>query len=385
MNSALSNMHALALTAPNKMEGVSIPVPTVKPHQVLVTIGGVGLCGTDFHIYEGHANYNTDASGRPIPLDVQPLILGHEFCGTVAEVGSAVTDLKVGDRVSVDQGFNCHTLQRTELCEYCQTGDAHQCQYYREHGITGLQGALAEYVSIAAVNVIKAETDLTWAELAMVEPLSCITHSSQVLQQRAARYTFTGERRIENILVCGAGPAGLLFTQYLRNAIGFDGNIFVTEPHADRRALVESYGATATIDPINQDLVAAVNDLTHGERIHCLIESAGMASLYKQIPAIIRKQATIVMYGHGHHGVDLGVMNNIQFIEPTMIMPTGASGGFDADKRSSVYRQSLRLLSEGKINVSKFLTHQYAALDEVPRGFAQDRFGADYIKGVATF
>jgi L-iditol 2-dehydrogenase len=206
-----------------------------------------------------------------------------------------------------------------------------------------------------------------------------------VLQQRAARYTFTGERRIKNILICGAGPAGLLFTQYLRNVIGFDGNLFVTEPHADRRALAEGYGATATIDPINQDLVAAINELTHGERIHCLIESAGVAPLYKQIPAIIRKQATIVMYGHGHHGVDLGVMNNIQFIEPTMIMPTGASGGFDADKRSSVYRKSLNLLSEGKINVSKFLTHQYTALNDVPRGFAQDRFDASYIKGVATF
>ncbi len=378
-------MNALALTAPNQMEPTTIPVPTVHPHEVLVKIGGVGLCGTDFHIYEGHANYHTDASGRPIPLDVHPLILGHEFCGTIAEIGSSVTDLKVGDRVSVDQGFNCHTLQRAELCEYCQTGDAHQCQYYREHGITGLQGALADYVSIAAVNVIKAETDLSWAELAMVEPLSCITHSSEVLRQRAARYTFTGERRIKNILICGAGPAGLLFTQYLRNVIGFDGNLFVTEPHADRRALAEGYGATATIDPLKQDLVAAIQDLTHGERIQCLIESAGVAQLYKQIPAIIRKQATIVMYGHGHHGVDLGVMNNIQFIEPTMIMPTGASGGFDEDKRSSAYRKSLRLLSEGKINVSKFLTHQYTALADVPRGFEKDRFDASYIKGVATF
>ena len=133
------------------------------------------------------------------------------------------------------------------------------------------------------------------------------------------------------------------------------------------------------------DVVAAVQELTHGERIHCLIESAGVAPLYKQIPALIRKQATIVMYGHGHHGVDLGVMNNIQFIEPTVIMPTGASGGFDADRRPSVYRRSLELLSAGKINVSKFLTHQYTALEDVPRGFERDRFEPGYIKGVATF
>ena len=200
-----------------------------------------------------------------------------------------------------------------------------------------------------------------------------------------ARYSFGGVRPIRNVLICGAGPAGLLFTQYLRNVIGFDGLLIVTEPNAQRRALVQGYGASTTIDPTQNDLVQAVQELTNGERIHCLIESAGVAQLFKQMPGLLRKQATVLLYGHGHHGVDLGVLNNVQFLEPTLVSPVGASGGFEADGRPSTYRKALRLLSNGQIKVSQFITHRYAPLDDVPRGFAQDRFAADYIKGVAVF
>ena len=111
-------MRVLALCAPEKMEVREMPVPEPRPHEILLKVGAVGLCGTDFHIYEGRANYNSDSSGRLIPLEEQALILGHEFCGTIAEVGSLVKDLKVGDRVAVDQGLNCHSRGLSDLCEY---------------------------------------------------------------------------------------------------------------------------------------------------------------------------------------------------------------------------------------------------------------------------
>ncbi|MEK7833460.1 MAG: alcohol dehydrogenase catalytic domain-containing protein [Acidobacteriota bacterium] len=386
-------MKALALIAPHKLEVREIATPTPQPTEALIRVGAVGLCGTDFHIFEGHANYRTDSTGRLIPLEEEALILGHEFCGVVEEVGSAVKDLKAGDWVVVDQGRNCLSRHKTELCEYCSTGDSHQCADYAEHGITGLQGGLAEFISVPAINSILIESELPMEQAALTEPLACITHSMNTVLKTPARYQFNSklvngekaaERPIKSILVCGVGPAGLLFTQYLRNVIGFDGLLMVTEPSEKRRRLAEEYGATG-IDPNAVDLVEAVNDLTKGERVNLLIESAGIAPLYKQIPGLIRKQATLVMYGHGHHGVDLGVMNNIQFIEPTLITPTGASGGFDSDGRPSVYRSSLELIASGKINVSKFITHHYHSLADVPAGFAQDHFGADFIKGVAVF
>jgi L-iditol 2-dehydrogenase len=380
-----AQMRVLALTAPSQLQVSTLALPTPRPHEVLLKVTGVGLCGTDFHIFEGRANYRTDEQGRLIPLAEAPLILGHEFCGTVVEAGSAVRDLRPGERVAVDQGWNCHSYGQAELCEYCATGNSHQCATYREHGITGLQGALAEYIAVPAINTLRLETDLPSDQCALVEPLGCIIHSSHMLRQAQARYTFGGDRPIRNLLVCGAGPAGLLFTQYLRKVIGYDGLLIVTEPSAQRRALALGYGASHAIDPTQSDLIEAVRELTQGERLHCLIESAGIGQLFKQMPALLRKQATVLLYGHGHHGVDLGVLNNVQFLEPTLVSPVGASGGFEADGRPSTYRQALTLLSNGQINVSQFITHRYTALDDVPRGFAQDRFRPDFIKGVAVF
>jgi L-iditol 2-dehydrogenase len=385
MSSKTQMMHALALYAPEKMELREVAAPEVGPRQILIRSGAIGLCGTDFHIYQGHANYNADDSGRLIPLEERPQILGHEFCGVVVETGAEVTDLKPGDRVVIDQGINCLSRAEAELCEYCATGHAHQCAKYKEHGITGLPGALADFVAAPAINAVRIESDLPLEQAAMTEPLACITHSCDMLMRAsaAARYTFGGERPIRSVLICGAGPAGLFFTQYLRNVIGYDGLLIVSEPSAIRRKIAADYGATV-IDPASVDLIEAVEDLTGGEKVQLLIEAAGVAQLFKQIPRLVRKQATMLLYGHGHHGVDLGVLNNIQFIEVTLVTPTGASGGFDADGRNSVYRKSLELISDGKINVSKFITHRYRSLESVTQAFTNDRLGADYIKGVAV-
>jgi L-iditol 2-dehydrogenase len=378
-------MRALTVSAPRRMELREIAAPEIGPTDILLKSGAVGLCGTDFHIYEGHANYNYDAAGRAIPFEERPQILGHEFCGVVVDAGSEVKDLKAGDRVVVDQGVNCRSRSEAALCEYCATGDSHQCARYEEHGITGLQGALADFVAVPAINAVKIESDLPLAQAALTEPLGCIIHSCETVMRTTARYTFGGKgnSEIRSVLICGAGPAGLLFTQYLRNVIGYDGLLLLTEPSAIRRQLAAEYGATV-IDPTSVDLIDAVEELTRGERIQLLIESAGVAQLFKQVPGLLRKQATMVLYGHGHHGVDLGVLNNIQFIETTFVAPTGASGGFDADGRPSVYRKSLELIGAGKINVSKFVTHLYPTLEAVPQAFASDRFGADYIKGVVV-
>jgi threonine dehydrogenase-like Zn-dependent dehydrogenase len=377
-------MQALIVTDAEKMELADIPQPPIKPHEVLVKVGAVGLCGTDFHIYEGRANYNTDAAGRVVPLAAEPQVLGHEFSGTVAEVGGAVADLKPGDRVFVDQGLNCSSRGRIEWCEYCATGNTHQCANYAEHGITGVQGALAEYIAVPAVNAVRIEGDLRTEQAALAEPLGCVAHASEMMQRTPARYTFGGERPVKSVLICGAGPAGLLFTQYLRNVVGYAGLLIVSEPNAGRRALAEGYGATVAVDPTAADLVAAVQDLTRGERIHCLIEAAGVASIFTQIPGLLRKQGTVLMYGHGHHGVDLGVMNNVQFLEPTLVAACGASGAIDPDGRPRTYRQALEMVSGGLIDVARFVTHRYRGLAEVPRAFARDRFAPDYIKGVAV-
>jgi L-iditol 2-dehydrogenase len=100
------------------------------------------------------------------------------------------------------------------------------------------------------------------------------------------------------------------------------------------------------------------------------------------MPALLRKQASVVLYGHGHHGEDLGVLNLVQFIEATLIAPTGASGAIDTDGKPLTYRRALKMLSDKRIDVSRFITNQYHKLADVPHGFSTDRHQADYIKGI---
>src|SRR5436853_3548874 len=166
-------MRACVLCDVARMEVRDVAAPRVGPRDVLVRVSSVGLCGTDIHIFAGHANYNTDARGQPVPFNVEPQILGHEISGEVVDTGAEVCDLQAGDRVVIDQGLNCISTARAAACEYCRTGDSHQCEFYREHGITGLQGGLAQFIAVPAVNCVRLESSLG-AEAAMTEPLGCI-------------------------------------------------------------------------------------------------------------------------------------------------------------------------------------------------------------------
>ena len=97
----------------------------------------------------------------------------------------------------------------------------------------------------------------------------------------------------------------------------------------------------------------------------------------------MRKQATLLLYGHGHEGVGMEVLNQVQWAEPTFVSPIGASGGFDADGRPAVYRRSLEMIEAGTIDVAPLVTHRYTGLDSVPRAFAGDHGEPGYVKGVA--
>jgi L-iditol 2-dehydrogenase len=210
-----------------------------------------------------------------------------------------------------------------------------------------------------------------------------VIHSCEVADRAFTRYRFGSESPVRSVLVVGAGPAGLLFTQYLRNVIGFEGLLIVSEPNAIRREIAAEFGA-AVVDPSVDDLVAAVADLTGGEKVHYLVDAAGNGAVFKQMPGLLRNQATLMFYGQGHHGTDLGVLNNIQFLEPSLLAPVGASGSLDPDGRPQTYRTALELLEDGRINVTRFITHRYPRLEDVPAVFAKDRFAPDYVKGLAV-
>ncbi|WP_094676724.1 zinc-binding dehydrogenase [Hydrocoleum sp. CS-953] len=381
-----STMQALVLCDIGKLEVRQVPKPQVASNQILLSSSAVGVCGSDFHIFSGESNFNKDKYGQPIPLLQQPQILGHEIVGVVEEVGAEVQDLSVGDRVVLDQGLNCLSQKGKSLCEYCLTGDSHQCEIYQEYGITGLAGAFAEYLTVPAVNAIKINSDLESVQAVLTEPLGCIIHTSDVVAKTRTRYKIGAEeweRRVQSILIFGAGPAGLLFIQYLRNILGYDGLILVSETNAQKRELAKGFGVDV-IDPQTVNIVEAVREKTNGRLVEYVIDACGNGLIFKSIPSLMRKQATFLMYGFGHGGVDLSVLNNLQFIETTLVCATGASGKLDAHGRSLTYSQALRTLEEKQIDVSSLITHRYYSLETVAQAFINDYKLSDYIKGVVV-
>lgn len=376
-------MRAAVLYDVGRMDVRDVPAGDCGPRDVRLRVLAVGLCGTDFHIHDGHGNYNTDARGRRIPLNEQPQILGHEIVGEIVEIGADVRGVAIGDRVAVDQGRNCASAGLPIFCEYCASGHTHQCEDYREHGITGLPGGLAETIVVPGVNVVRIASGIASAEAVLTEPLACIVHAMDAGMRAGGRYTLDGPAasRAQSVLITGAGPAGLLFIQYVRQVLGFDGRLLVSEPDAAKRALAASLGADA-FDPRDGGLAEAVLARTRGRRAEWVIDASGASQVLVDLPGVMRKQATVVLYGHGHAGVDISIISNIQFREPTLATPVGASGAIDADGRPVVYRRALSMLEDGRVRVDAFLTHRYRSLDDVPAAFTGVHRAPGYIKAI---
>src|SRR6185437_16124412 len=99
--------------------------------------------------------------------------------------------------------------------------------------------------------------------------------------------------------------------------------------------------------------------------VEYLIEASGSGEVFRSMPGLIRKQAVVLLYGHGHAGTDLSVLSSILFKEPVLVSSVGASGGFEADGRPSIYARSLSLIERKQIGVAAMITHQYKALNDV--------------------
>ena len=211
-------MRAVVLTGVNRLELRDVPSPLSRRTRGVCASRRLDCAG---RICTSWRDMRTTTETRMavIPFAEEPQILGHEIAG-VEDIGRDVADLHAGDRVIIDQGRNCVSEHRSPLCEFCATGDSHQCERYREHGITGLPGGFAEYVTVPAVNAVRIESAVDIAEAALAEPLACVVHSTDLLTRADARYTLAASNgQAVARQSSGAGPSGLLFVQYLRRVL----------------------------------------------------------------------------------------------------------------------------------------------------------------------
>jgi len=182
-------MKAALISAPGQVEVTTVPDPTPGPRDVVVQVAACGICGTDLHILQGEFAPSL------------PIVPGHEFAGEVVALGSAVTELQVGDQVAVDPSLHCHE------CRYCRIGRGNLCQSFAALGVT-VSGGAAEFAVAPVASCFRLPAGVSTTDAALVEPLSCAVHGFDVL----------GSHLADDFLIYGAGTMGLMMMELAKRA-----------------------------------------------------------------------------------------------------------------------------------------------------------------------
>ena len=201
------------------------------------------------------------------------------------------------------------------------------------------------------------------------------------MEAAGARYSFEGRHRIRYVVILGAGPSGLLFLQHLRKIKNFSGEIFVTDMREAKLQLAEKLGGTP-VDVRKGDVIEEIQRRTRGQGAQYLIEATGAGEVFDYIPSILRRQGTLLIYGAGHSGRDIGCLAPLETREYVLVTTTGASGGFDADRTPTTYRRAMEYIRDGKIDAESLVSHRYRHLSQMQQAFSEDSKHQDYIKGM---
>jgi NADPH2:quinone reductase len=251
-------MLAAQFEKPGVLHVGEVAEPTPGPGDVVVSVEACGVCGTDLHIADGHF--------APTPY---PIVPGHEFSGTVVEVGPDVrTGVIAGSRVAVDPSLFCGH------CRACRAGRGNLCENWGATGDT-VNGAFAERVAVPAAQAYLLPDDMSFEQGALVEPLSCAVHGMRRL----------GIEVGETVLVVGAGTMGLLITALLERA----GAVVVAVDQVPTKLeIARRLGATETaesIDDLDDRLFNAVVDVT------------GVAPLIERGLGMVRRGGRFLVFG----------------------------------------------------------------------------------------
>ncbi len=303
------NMRALVVDKPGQAQVKMVPIPEVGDHDVKIRVKASGICGTDMHIYRGEY------------LGSYPIIPGHEFAGIVEEVGKKVSRFKVGDPVAIEPNISC------DNCTSCLSNRQNFCENWNGIGVT-LPGGMAEYAVVPEKAVFSIGS-LSFEKGAFVEPLSCVLHGVERTHFRLA----------DNVLILGAGPIGLLLSQ----AIQLQGAARITQvdKNEKRLELAKSCGANfveSSLDKIPQDFFDVV------------VDASGSTYLINQTIRFVRKGGTILLFGVPQKEARLDLPAFTVFEKGLYILSTYTS------VRNSI--QAVRLLENGKIQVSQLISHR---------------------------
>jgi 2-desacetyl-2-hydroxyethyl bacteriochlorophyllide A dehydrogenase len=257
-------MQVVIFPEPDVISVESVADPACAAGEVIVRVAQVGIRGTDLHIFRGE-----------FP-GAFPLIAGHELTGEVVELGRGVSRLRRCERVAVDPNLYCGE------CHFCRKQQANHCLNWQGVGITR-PGGFAEYVAVPARACYSLPDELTDAQAAFIEPLSCVVYALSRLRVSPG----------DEVLIFGAGPMGLLLVQTL----GHSGasQIVVVEKERERRSLAQQLGATAALsnDPVEMESLREL--APHG--FAAVIDATGAPAVIEQSLRFLAPRGQYLQFG----------------------------------------------------------------------------------------
>ncbi|KPI39589.1 (R,R)-butanediol dehydrogenase [Cyphellophora attinorum] len=276
-------MRALRYHAPGDLRvDTDVPEPKCQPHQLKIKPAFVGICGTDLHEYST-ATFVPIDTPHPLTGEKAPVGVGHEFSGTITEVGSEVKDgWKVGDKVAVQPTLCCWSQGKHAGCDACDQSAINICSSGGFVGLSGGGGGVSDFVCIDSQFAFKLPSNVDLDVGALVEPLAVAWHAVDQYELRKG----------DAALVLGAGPIGLSVIQCLK-ARGAE-TIIVAEVAAERKAFAKHFGATHIVDPTKEDVAGKAKEITGGKGVDVALDCAGVAASIKSEVAAVRVRGTVV-------------------------------------------------------------------------------------------
>jgi threonine dehydrogenase-like Zn-dependent dehydrogenase len=258
---------ALVYTAPRKLELQELSVPEVRVGMALVRVRAAGVCGSDLDGFLGRTK-------RRVP----PLVLGHEFSGEIAELGSGVQEFEPGERVAVYPLIPCG------CCRYCATGRHNICPERKAYGLD-FHGGFSEYVCAPSENLFRMSSGMSFVEGALVEPLANAVHVlDRVPQVEGA-----------TALVYGAGSIGVIVL-WLAKRLGAS-RVALVDTSAQRLAKTKALGADLLVNALESNPVEVILEWTGGRGVDFAIDAVGHSVCRSNTVACLAPGGTAVWIG----------------------------------------------------------------------------------------
>ncbi len=324
MMKAVVKTHA----GPGFFELCEVPIPQIRATDILIRTRATSICGTDVHIY----NWNPWAANRIKP----PVIIGHEFCGDVVEIGSQVNDVQVGDFISAESHIVDHT------CDLCRTGMAHICRNTQIIGVDR-DGSFAEFVAIPAANAWQNPPNMPPEIAALEENFGNAVHTALETPVVARK-----------ILVTGCGPVGVMTIAVVKAAGAR--SIYASDISDYRLELARKMGADLTLNPKQSNLVETVLEATNGEGVDVLLEMSGAQSAIRDGLQLLKAGGHAVLLGLPPKPFELDLGNLV-------IMKGITVHGIAGRKLWETWYEIRGLLRSGAVNLEPVITHRFRLYD----------------------